>query len=283
MANGERETRLILNIRGSPIYKLSCLIYDVLSKFKSELRFADQGINSVIKFVDEMQDNKDINNYKMVKVDIKALYPSISPKVAISKLISFIDNSEKASQFLNDYKFPRELLVETLDFTLNNNYVKIGKRYFKQSKGLPIGSLLSGLISEFYLQDIQKELDKILEKTKSYYTRYVDDFLLFVPKNVDTSALINEMNSFDKDIKFNIEEEGDDVNYLQMNLKMCEKLIIRRWYRKEQTGDRFLDFWSNVPFVFKISNINRTINDLRSINNTPNGFELDCKLLKRIL
>jgi hypothetical protein len=230
-----------------------------------------------------MQDNKDINNYKMVKVDIKALYPSISPKVAISKLISFIDNSEKASQFLNDYKFPRELLVETLDFTLNNNYVKIGKRYFKQSKGLPIGSLLSGLISEFYLQDIQKELDKILEKTKSYYTRYVDDFLLFVPKNVDTSALINEMNSFDKDIKFNIEEEGDDVNYLQMNLKMCEKLIIRRWYRKEQTGDRFLDFWSNVPFVFKISNINRTINDLRSINNTPNGFELDCKLLKRIL
>lgn len=69
-------------------------------------------------------------------------------------------------------------LLNLLDQHVRNNLVKIGKEYFRQRNGIPQGSVLSSLLCNFFLAELERTSLDFLQPTKSLLMRFVDDFLL---------------------------------------------------------------------------------------------------------
>ena len=124
----------------------------------------DQDLHKVISKLESWENSKNLREFKFVKLDIMALYPSINPPNAITKVMKFLDNSIVASNYLKELNCSRDRMVEALEFVLNNDFVRVGDQLFMQKTGLPIESLLSGLLSDFYLIEIQVELTHCLNK-----------------------------------------------------------------------------------------------------------------------
>jgi hypothetical protein len=67
-----------------------------------------------------------------------------------------------------------------LDTILKQNYLKSGNKLYQPQKGVAMGSPISGLIAEIFLQNYEQQLMKdILDSNKIiFYNRYVDDILI---------------------------------------------------------------------------------------------------------
>ena len=84
-------------------------------------------------------------------------------------------------------------------FTFND---KIYKQIDGVSMGCPLGPLLANVFTTELEKDIiQKLIDR---KFIKFYLWYVDDTLLLV-KDKDIDSILNELNSYNKNIKFTVD------------------------------------------------------------------------------
>lgn len=70
-------------------------------------------------------------------------------------------------------------LLKLLQEHIQNNIVKIGKKYFRQASGIPQGSVLSSLLCNYFYADLEATHLSFLQDTPdSLLMRLTDDFLL---------------------------------------------------------------------------------------------------------
>jgi telomerase reverse transcriptase len=83
-------------------------------------------------------------------------------------------------------KHDRETLLKLLGEHVERNVVKIGKRFYRQKRGIPQGSVVSSILcSLFYAQLESEELGFIAESDGSLLLRLIDDFLVIsTEKNI---------------------------------------------------------------------------------------------------
>jgi hypothetical protein len=91
-----------------------------------------------------------------------------------------------------------------------------------QTKGVAMGSPLSSIIAEIFLQHYENtHIKQTLETGHiTYYTRYVDDILIIYDTNKTTQETITkELNKIQKDIKLNpTPEMNGTINYLDLHI-----------------------------------------------------------------
>lgn len=83
----------------------------------------------------------------------------------------YIDDNEQKIQHA-------DWLLNLLDQHVRNNLVKIGKEYYRQRNGIPQGSVLSSLLCNFFLAELEHNILGFLRSKDSLLMRFVDDFLL---------------------------------------------------------------------------------------------------------
>jgi hypothetical protein len=110
---------------------------------------------------------------KLVTYDIKDLYVNIP----IDKTLHITDfflriNNNKATI--------RSQILGLMQTTLAQNYFKFNEEFYQPQKDIAMGSPLSGLVAELFLQYFELHTVKHSLETKSviFYTRYVDDILI---------------------------------------------------------------------------------------------------------
>src|SRR5690606_10334200 len=70
-------------------------------------------------------------------------------------------------------------LLDLLEQHIRSNLVKIGKKYFRQKKGIPQGSVVSSLLCNFfYGEHEQQELAFLRACEEAVLFRLIDDYLL---------------------------------------------------------------------------------------------------------
>ncbi|QDS67468.1 hypothetical protein FKW77_000863 [Venturia effusa] len=67
-----------------------------------------------------------------------------------------------------------ELLREHVEY----NIVKIGRKYYRQKKGIPQGSVLSSLLCNFFYGGLEKDILQFTRRADTILLRLIDDFLL---------------------------------------------------------------------------------------------------------
>ncbi|RDW94000.1 telomerase reverse transcriptase [Aspergillus mulundensis] len=71
-----------------------------------------------------------------------------------------------------------EGLLDILNEHVQNNLVKIGKKYFRQSNGIPQGSVLSSLLCSLFYAEMERNVLGFLHTDDAILLRLLDDFLL---------------------------------------------------------------------------------------------------------
>eukprot|EP00842_Homolaphlyctis_polyrhiza_P004059 jgi/Hompol1/4654/HPOL_001517-RA len=103
----------------------------------------------------------------------------ISAKMSNAIIIDQVVYSQESAKAIKD------MLVSHI----HNNFVKIGKNYYRQKCGIPQGSVLSTMLCSFFYAHFEKRyLAAVMQdpQAHSLLIRYVDDFL-FVSTSVDTA------------------------------------------------------------------------------------------------
>ena len=208
-----------------------------------------------LKIIKSWLPELDNNKMKLVKVDIKELYPSIPPVIAVDGFMTYIQNNGHLDLLLNNLKTDSTGLANVILNCITNNIVKFNDKLFKQIKGLPIGSCLSGLMADFYLCPLLNNIQSLMQDLNGQVIRYVDDFLFLIPVDVCTQYLLEHINSLDENIMFTVEAQSIPLPYLQFEIDKINNEHILKWYRKPQSGTNFLHFDCNTSFSSKRANV----------------------------
>ena len=113
---------------------------------------------------------------------------------------------------------------DRLEVVLNQIYFIFDGNYYIQKKGLAMGSPLSGLLADIYLNHYENihmfsSANKWHNKIVSY-TRYVDDtFIIFNGTIRQINNLKNYLNNINKNIQFTLEVEIENkLNFLDLTI-----------------------------------------------------------------
>jgi hypothetical protein len=116
-------------------------------------------------------------------------------------------------------------MISLLDIILQQNYFISQNNIYQPEKGISMGSPISGIVAEIFLQHFENShLNQIFEtKNTIFYTRYVDDILIIYDTERTSSETIhNYMSKMRPNLEFiPTQEHNNRISFLDL-------LIIRQ-------------------------------------------------------
>ena len=230
--------RPIVDFRDSPTYNIANYLNKLL---KSETKKFPSTLKNSIQFAKELKHIRIPPKHIMVSFDVKFLFT----QVPIGPTLKYIEERLKIS---NTWKENCSLSIEDVlvltEMTLQSNYFKWKDKIYKQIEGTPMGSPISPVFAEFFMQSLE-EMNILKNSNIFYWKRFVDDIFSIIPEDKIKSTL-SEINSFHPSIEFTIETEND------RKLPFLDSLVERdingeihlRVYRKPTHSGRYLNFSS---------------------------------------
>jgi hypothetical protein len=244
----EAPIRPVINNTNAPTHKLARYIHKKLTPLIN-LKYEYNVVNT-IHFANNISKLKLNPNCKIITLDIKDLYVNIP----IIDTLYIINSLLKQNR--TDEKSKKEIML-LVDMIMNQNYFHYNGKFYKPRSGVAMGSPLSGLMAEIFLQDIeQKKIKPLLEDNIiAYYNRYVDDlFIIYNPLLISPQDLLQQFNKQHKNLQFTLNEEiNNQITYLDLNLTNKNGNIIMEIYRKPTFSDITIDSRSCHPQEQKLA------------------------------
>jgi hypothetical protein len=217
------------------------------------------------EMVQELQKLHTAKNHKMITLDIKDLYVNLPKQGIIQSTATWMDKNKVCTDI-------KEQITQMLKVIIEQNYFQHNNQYFKQQKGIAMGSHISGTLAEIYLQLIEERYIKHWVESQNivYYKRYVDDiFIIFDNSRINEITINNCMNSIDENLEFKITEEtNNSVKYLDMTINRSINGIEISIYRKPTSTDITIQHTSNHPQDHKNAAYRYYINRMITLPNT---------------
>ncbi|BHF81339.1 hypothetical protein SprV_0702446900 [Sparganum proliferum] len=181
----------------------------------------------------------------MVSFDVVSLFTSIPTGLAISTIDELLQ--EKYDDI--DQQLKRTHITRLLELCLRT-FFTFGDRVYEQKKGTPMGSPLSGLIAEAFLQRLERLVFRSF--SPQFWARYVDDTFVVIKRN-DVQDFKVLLNSIFPDIQFTMEEvNNNQLPFLDVNVARTVSGRIRKTvYRKATNTRRIVQFRINHPIGHK--------------------------------
>ncbi|XP_067136877.1 uncharacterized protein [Centruroides vittatus] len=156
--------------------------------------------------VNEIQDLILMDNEVGTVMDYESLYPSIKIESCKVALLDFMHSkSPGLANYSND-------LIELANLVCYESFFAFNGRQYKQKRGVPMGSPMSGLLCELVLRRLEKSVICGFMNDIMYFKRYVDDVL---GNNIQRLKWIEKISAFIKKIlklwkrmEGNINEDG---------------------------------------------------------------------------
>jgi telomerase reverse transcriptase len=85
-------------------------------------------------------------------------------------------------------------LMDLLTEHVQQNLVKIGKKFYRQKEGIPQGSVLSSLLCNYFYADLEANHLGFLQSGESLLLRLIDDFLLITTNRSHAKGFLQAMH-----------------------------------------------------------------------------------------
>ncbi len=147
-----------------------------------------------------------------------------------------LKNNNESNSFINH-------LIIIIRNICNQNYFTFSNKYYTQTKGLAMGSPISSILSEVYIQDLENKIILGIKNMHNVllWNRYVDDILVIYNSTIKDEHLIilNKLNTYNNSIKFTFEEEVNrKINFLDIDIQIeKDNKITTNVYRKETNNN----------------------------------------------
>ncbi|KAK8087976.1 hypothetical protein PG997_002937 [Apiospora hydei] len=108
-------------------------------------------------------------------------------KTASKRNTVFIDSVVKK-------QYDTSELLQLVASHIQQNLVKIGKKYYRQKKGIPQGSVLSSILCNYFYADLEMHVLKFLDSNDCLLLRLIDDFLLITTDRSKAARFVETMH-----------------------------------------------------------------------------------------
>lgn len=208
-----RPLRPIVSFIGAQCYKISKAISKIL-KEKYEFKKIYSMKNST-EVIQEIENTKVCNNTRLMSLDVKDMFTNIP----IEKVIDIVKENR-----MNNYD-GKDQVLKIIKTCTEQNYYRFNNKFYKQNKGLPMGSPLSPILAEIYMNEFENNYLNS-SKYKNYikhWVRYVDDILIIWEGGMEyIEDFVKEVNSVNPMVQFKEEIGGKELCYLDLHIKITQ-------------------------------------------------------------
>lgn len=219
----------------TPGTKICEIVNDVLTKIANPNIF---DIKNTTELINDLKQVKLKNNDKLYSLDIESMFTNIPADLALEIILE-----KDITKFT---KIPIELFRELFNFiTVYNTEFQFDNKTFKQIRGLFMGSKTSPVIAQITTNHILQDCFKKREIKPTFIKKYVDDIILITnPGNA--KRILEKLNRFNPNIKFTLETEtNNQLNYLDITIIRENNTISTKWYSKEISSKRLINYYSD--------------------------------------
>jgi hypothetical protein len=136
---------------------------------------------------------------------------------------------------------------------VTNTYFQYEQQYYRQTRGMAMGSPLSSVLCNAYLEDLESTAIESFHIKPYVFLRYVDDIYIEWPSSeCPIEQFLDHFNTQSEFTKFTMEEEKDgSLAFLDVLVKKREGEATTEVYRKPTDSGLFLQYDSNHPIAVK--------------------------------
>ena len=251
--------RPIVDYTNSIGYNLSRSLADILAPMIGK---TEHHVENVKELAKTLVSQKIQSTETFVSFDVTSLFT----KTPIPQALDIISERLRQDRTLKQRtKLTVEDIMQLLTFVAHTTYFKFQGHFYQQKFGTAMGSPVSPLIANLFMEDLEKKAIATAPPNirPRLWKRYVDDILAVVPKGA-TQCLLDHINSIDptNSIKFTIEEMTDNhIPFLDADIHVKQDGSLKlKIYRKPTHTNQYLSFNSHHHLSHKLSVV-RTLLD----------------------
>ena len=185
---------------------------------------------------------------KFISFDVASLYTN----VPVKPTLDFIKRKLPSLKNI-DLKMPIDCYIDLIELCLRNSFFQIEDEFFEQIFGLMMGSPLSAILGNLFLEHIESEFLHLFPGIQpSFWWRYVDDVISLVKPDFDLDQFLCFINNLYPTLKFTYEwESGEKIPFLDVLIHNCKTHLKFSVFRKP-TNSSYLHFFSFNEINIKV-------------------------------
>ena len=246
---------------------LAAYLNEKFNKSFSDKSYAYRPQKSPLKAVNRVSDFIRRSHRWVIKSDIKDFFENIDHNF----LKKFLKCKIKDESLINLIM----LYLKTGAFDLKNEYIE-------HRKGVWQGNIISPILSNIYLD----YMDKFLERRGIDFVRFADDFVVFAKNKKHAEFVLRNLKRFLKLFKLSLNEEKTYITHINRGFSFLG-VYFRGTYRTID-AERFEKIKNKIS-SFKNENFNEFIKKLETYIRTLNNYYIklatlsDMNILKNII
>ena len=230
--------RPITSTRNSVTYNLASWLAKQLSPALGKI--SQSHLKDTCDFVEKIK-GINLHNKRLVSFDVESLYT----RVPIEDCIDIL--GRKIGDLDLDLPVPNEVFVKLVELCVSDCFFVCNNKNYSQIFGLPMGSPLSPVLSNIFMENFETELLPNITNFSIKWFRYVDDIFAVVPANLDVNNFLSDLNDLHPSINFKVEyENNSSLPFLDtLVLRSDDSFPVFKIYRKPTHCDIYIHSFSN--------------------------------------
>ena len=213
----------------------------------------------------------------MCSFDIESLYTNIPIRESIEIVFDALFENE-TTIYLG---MTRQQFRKLLELALNDSYFRFDGKIYKQADGLAMGSSLSPIIANIFLDKFERNLLSgcPIDCKPRFYRRYLDDTFIIFNNEAEAKKFFQYSNSQHNRIKFTYEPENNEkLSFLDVTVHKSDNKFNTSIFRKKTFTGQGSNFFSSLYFPYKCSVIRTLIDRAYTLSSSYQIFhvEIDC-------
>ncbi|XP_067131689.1 uncharacterized protein [Centruroides vittatus] len=180
-------------------------------------------------------------------LDYESMYPSV-------KIESCLETLMESLFKVNPELHHRDDVLEMANLVCCESFFGFEGHTYKQNRGVPMGSPMSGLLCELVVKKIEEKVLHSFRNSIVYYKRYVDDILIIWRSNRGISTFIERINDNEDGLRLKLEQKSSvEVHFLDINIAFKRGHLSTKVYTKPTHSPLYIPPQSNDPFRYKLA------------------------------
>ncbi|XP_045779584.1 uncharacterized protein LOC123877124 [Maniola jurtina] len=210
---------------------------------------------------------------KLISLDVDSLFTNVPVNETLNILTKLLENNHINANEITE-------LIELTKICMKQNYFKFNDQFYQQKEGLAMGSPLSPLMADIFMDDFE---NKHIVKNNNilYYYRYVDDIIIcWTGTDEQLDTFVKNLNKIHPKIKFKSELELDNsISFLDLTITRANNKHQFGIFRKPTYTDTTIPASSCHPWQHKLAAFHSYVHRLLSIPLEKENYLKELKII----